>query len=288
MDDRHPLIAAEELESSVGDDDVRIVDCRFDLNEPSAGYASYLQWHIPGAAYADLDQDLAAPVGPGTGRHPLPDATKFGDTLGCLGIDSGTHVVVYDECSGAIAARAWWLLRWLGHTRVSLLEGGIKRWNALELPLESGAVVVRQRSFDPRPHPELILETEEIVAAGTRRAQLRLVDARDAVRFRGEMEPIDAVAGHIDGTFNLPFAESLNDDGTWKNPAELEQLFARVLGNDRGARWSVMCGSGVTACHLAIAGLIAGRRNPRLYVGSWSEWIANPDRFVSTGAEQKG
>ena len=287
MDDRHPLIAAEKLKSSIGDENLRVVDCRFELANTSAGRASYLQWHIPGAVYADLDKDLAAAVGPGTGRHPLPDPATLGNTLGRFGIDSGTHVVVYDECSGALAARAWWLLRWLGHTRVSLLEGGIKRWKALKFPLESGAVEVEQRSFDPCPRPDLILETEEIVAAGAARTKLRLVDARDATRFSGEMEPIDAVAGHIDGTLNLPFAESLNEDGIWKNPEELEQLFASVLGKDRDAPWSVMCGSGVTACHLAMAGLIAGRPNPRLYVGSWSEWIANPDRSVSTGTGKK-
>ena len=287
LDDRDPLISTEQLAAIVGNSDVRVVDCRFDLTHPSAGHACYLEEHIPGAVYADLDKDLAATVGPGTGRHPLPDPAELARTFGRLGIDAKTCVVVYDECSGALAARTWWLLRWLGHARVALLEGGIAHWRALGLPVESCEMDVDQKLFKPDPQAEMVLETQEIVAAGAERAHLRLVDARDAARFRGEIEPIDTVAGHIPGALNLPFSESLNDDGTWKDRTELKRMLENVLGSDGDAPWSVMCGSGVTACHLAIAGLLAGLPNPRLYVGSWSEWIAHPDRSVATGAAQK-
>ena len=285
MDDRHPLISSKQLASRIGNSDLRIVDCRFDLKDTSAGRTSYLHEHLPGAVYADLDRDLAAPVGPGNGRHPLPDPAALAETFGCLGIDSKTHVVAYDECSGAIAARAWWLLRWLGHSSVSLLDGGITRWRALGLPVEGGEVEVRQHLFEPDPHPEMILETEEIVAAGSECSQLRLLDARDAARFRGEIEPIDKVAGHIPGALNLPFSASLNNDGTWKARKDLAHMFERVLGSDTDSPWNVMCGSGVTACHLAIAGLLAGLPIPRLYVGSWSEWTANPSRSVAIGEQ---
>jgi len=280
----HPLITAEELETSIGNSDLRVVDCRFELLRPLAGRSNYLQGHIPGAVFADLDRDLAAPTGPATGRHPLPEPAELAGTFGRFGIGAETHVVVYDDCNGALAARAWWLLRWLGHERVFLLEGGIKRWQRLQLPLEAGTVQVPTRAFDPAPRNDLILQTQEIVAAGRQGKQLRLVDARDAARFRGEVEPIDAVAGHVPGAINLPFGECLNEDGTWKEKEDLIRTWRKVLGDDRDAPWNVMCGSGVTACHLVISGQLAGRREPRLYVGSWSEWIADPQRAIATGA----
>lgn len=283
MENRNLLIGAEELHSSIGDADLRIVDCRFELMRPEAGRLSYQQKHIPGAVYADLDHDLAAPASAGTGRHPLPDAAVLADTFGRLGISASTQVVVYDDLSGGVAARAWWLLRWLGHERVALLEGGITRWQALGFPLEEGEIGVVPRTFSSAPRHDCVLETADILAAGLPCDVLQLVDARAANRFSGEAEPIDPVAGHIPGAINLPFSRSVNDDGTWKSEDELRQLWSRVLGSGQNAPWSVMCGSGVTACHLVISGLLAGLPEPRLYVGSWSEWICDPRRAVATG-----
>lgn len=283
MHDRNPLISAEELHASIGNPKLRIVDCRFDLMRPSVGRSDYLHGHLPGAVYANLDKDLSAPIGPGTGRHPLPEPATLAATFGRMGIGTDTLVVVYDDCSGAIAARAWWLLGWLGHEQALLLEGGFERWQALGLPLDAGEVSVSPQDFAANPRDELILETEEIVQAGVDCSKLRLVDARDAMRFRGETEPIDTVGGHIPGAVNLPFSASLNSDGRWKGRAELKRIWSNVLGDDLNASWSVMCGSGVTACHLAISAVLAGLREPRLYVGSWSEWITDPTRSVASG-----
>ncbi len=278
------LISAEALKSHLGDATLRIVDCRFELMRPAAGCSSHRQGHIPGAVFADLDKDLSAPIGPDTGRHPLPSVGDLAMTFGRLGIGSDTQVVVYDDCSGALASRAWWLLRWLGHERVALLEGGMARWQSLRLPIEVGDVTVQERVFDASPRPELILKTHEIVAAGQSVARLQLVDARDAARFRGDHEPLDVVAGHIPGAINLPFSESINADGMWKGTDELKRLWTRVLGAGHEGAWRVMCGSGVTACHLAMSGMIAGLDEPQLYVGSWSEWIRDPARPIATGA----
>jgi thiosulfate/3-mercaptopyruvate sulfurtransferase len=245
------LISGQELLSRIGDPNLRIVDCRFDLADPGAGRWAYQNGHIPGAVFADLDMDLSAPVTGESGRHPLP-ATK-------------------------------WLLKWLGHDRVRLLDGGIDHWVASARAVRKGDEQASSRSFVARPCNDRVLTTAELAGDLDGTARLRLIDARDAARFRGEVEPIDPVAGHIPGSLNLPYSVSLNDDGTWKARAALEAIWLAVLGEDRSAPWSAMCGSGVTACHLAISATEAGFEEPRLYVGSWSEWIRDPGRPVGLG-----
>lgn len=277
------LIGAAELHELSGRANVRVLDCRFELANPDAGRQAYRNGHIPGAVYADLDSDLAGPVSAGSGRHPLPDPEVLCATLGRLGIDADTDVVVYDAGPGALAARAWWLLRWMGHERSRLLDGGLAGWTRAGYALESGDTEVRGRVFAGRPRPELVVTTAEILAAGADAASLNLVDARANVRFIGREEPIDPVAGHIPGARNLPFTTNLDAGGMWKSPAELGKNLQELLRLGPDAEWSVMCGSGVTACHLVVAGLLAGYREPRLYVGSWSEWVADPSRPVATG-----
>lgn len=282
------LTGVEALRSIITNDDVRVVDCRFSLNEPDAGRQQYHESHIPGAVFADLDKDMAAPVQSGTGRHPLPDPVAFAECLGRLGISRETRVVAYDQASGAMAARFWWLLRWLGHENVSLLDGGMARWVESGLPVESGQVEFEATVFNAKPNMALVLTTDDIVAAGSNREQLQLVDARDTERFDGIKEPIDPVAGHIPGTLNVPFSESLNTDCTWKSAEELRALWEGVLGHNFGSSWSVMCGSGVTACHLVASGLRAGLPEPRVYVGSWSEWITDPSRAIGSRESGEG
>lgn len=283
MRDHDLLISAETLHDSLGESDLCVIDCRFDLKQPEAGRQDYLQGHLPGSVYADLDEDLAAQVRPDSGRHPLPDLPKLIQTLSEFGIGPDAQVVVYDELSGAIAARAWWLLRWLGHRRVAVLDGGLSRWRALGMPLQSGPVRRAYRKFTGRPRPEMIIGTADIMADFRAGAPLRLVDARDKERFRGEHEPIDPVAGHVPGARNLPCADNLTAEGLWKSGPELRQIWTNVLAEDFDDPFSVMCGSGVTACQLVLSSLSAGLGEPRVYIGSWSEWIRDPERPVTTG-----
>ncbi len=277
------LLTATELHAKLADPRLRIMDCRFDLQSPNAGRQEYLHAHIPGAIYADLDKDLAGPVNADTGRHPLPQVDAISEFLAAAGISDNTDVVVYDAASGALAARAWWLLRWLGHDRVRVLEGGMAAWTAAGLALQQDVIQAKRAVFHARPRPEMVLPLNEIIADEGRVSRTVLLDARDAARFRGEVEPIDAVAGHIPGARNLPFNAALDSGGRWKNRAELRAMLETALGDAADAGFGVMCGSGVTACHVALTALLAGYDEPRLYVGSWSEWIRDPQRPVATG-----
>lgn len=276
------LISAEDLHNNIDAADWRIVDCRFDLLVADKGRHDFLAGHIPGAIYADLDADLAGPVGNDSGRHPLPDPERFCTTLGRWGISNHSQVVAYDSASGAIAARLWWLLRWLGHANVAVLDGGIEAWKRVRGPLEQSVRTPRQAEFVPDRDDTVILETAELSGDP---AQMPLVDARDRARFQGLREPIDAVAGHIPGARNLPFTELLGPDSQFLSPDELRRRLRAVIAETPEQPWAVMCGSGVTACHLALAAEVAGIRPPRLYVGSWSEWIRDPARPVAGRAD---
>lgn len=277
------LIVAEELHASLAKPETAVVDCRFSLANPTAGQDAYERGHIPGAVFLDLDKDLAAPITAASGRHPLPDPDALAQTLGQLGISRKHEVVVYDDSHGGIAARAWWVFRWLGHDNVRLLDGGFAAWQEGGFSLEEGVAARGPAEYIPSVRDGLVLTTGELLAAGEHRDTLNLLDARDAGRFRGEHEPIDPVAGHIPGTRSLPFTDFVHDDGRWRSLEHRAAKLAEALGGAQDADWSVMCGSGVTACHLAITGLEAGFREPRVYIGSWSEWIRDPLRPVATG-----
>ncbi len=284
---RSQLISAEALNEVLGSEGIRIIDCRFDLGDPDAGRRSYDAQHIPGAVFADLDRDLASAPSATSGRHPLPDAAGLASTLGALGIGNDTEVVVYDAGNGAIAARAWWLLRWLGHDKVRLLDGGLASWS-ISHALSSDVVAHDARRFRVKLRNETVITTDEVVAAGEDVASLNLLDARDRARFIGEVEPIDTVAGHVPGARNLPLTDSLTPDGLWKTRVELVGLWRSHFGQDTQMPWVAMCGSGVTACHLALSAMEAGYREPRVYVGSWSEWIADTARPVARSEGQNG
>lgn len=275
------LISCRQLHEQL--DAVNIIDCRFDLGDAAAGHGGYLAGHIPSAVFADLNQDLAGPVTTESGRHPLPRPKQLAAKLGELGIGPEKPVVVYDAGNGAMAARCWWMLRWLGHTRVSLLDGGLQHWERLALPLESGEHSPEPCAFEFRVRDELVVTTRQVLAAGEQIGELNLLDARDAARYRGDFEPIDVVAGHVPGSDNFPFAQSLAESGLWKSDTELEVLWRQQTGGRRETPLVMMCGSGVTACHLALSALQAGCHEPRLYVGSWSEWIRDPDRPIGLG-----
>lgn len=277
-----PVISADKLLQQIGRPDWRVIDCRFDLMAPEAGRKSWLAGHIPGAVHADLDNDLAGPITDTSGRHPLPNPQDFAELLGSWGVDNESTVVVYDAAGGAIAARSWWMLKWVGHERVALLDGGYPAWQRAGGKIESGAVQIDRRHFVTNLRPNRVITTEEVIAQLPDTANFRLLDARAAARYRGEMEPIDSVAGHVAAAVNLPFGRILNADGNFKSAGDLRDLFNEALGEAADGAWAVMCGSGVTACHLAVAADLAGLSAPRLYVGSWSEWIRDPERPVES------
>ena len=282
----HQLIHPNDLHRQLDSQYLRIIDCRFDLADPFSGRRAYEAAHIPGAVFMDLNKDLASKPNVQTGRHPLPDVTRIEATIGRLGISRSTPVVVYDAGNGAMAARAWWIFRWLGHSDVRLLDGGMSAWRAADYPLNGDIVSPEPTEYVAEVRDELVITSEELYANLDDVESLNLLDARDASRFAGEHEPIDKIAGHVPGARNLPFPESLNDDGSWKGREELGEMWSRYLGPGRQAEWVAMCGSGVTACHLALSAIEAGYREPRLYVGSWSEWITDPSRPI--GREFEG
>ncbi len=275
----HTLIQAAELRRHLGDPHWRVVDCRFELSDVSAGERAWRQGHIPGAVFADLERDLSSHVTATSGRHPLPAADEFAATLGRLGIGNDTQVVAYDAGPGMYAARLWWMLRWLGHPQVAVLDGGYRAWCEQGADVETTPVNPPPQSFIARPRPDMqvdALQVSHALAAG----QL-LVDARGPARFAGATEPIDAVAGHVPGAVNVPFEQNLAADGRFLPADELRRRWLEVLdGQDPGSA-TCMCGSGVTACHDLLAMQHAGLPGARLYAGSWSEWIRDPARPVA-------
>lgn len=277
------LISPADLRERLLDDDWAFVDCRFDLSEPERGRRLYELNHIPGAVYADLDRDLSAPIRPGrTGRHPLPNPMQFARTLSDWGIDADVQVVTYDDSGGAIAARVWWMLRWLGHERVAVLDGGWRHWQRRGFPMKPGAERRSPRSFQAQVDPEATADAK-LVNRFRADATARLIDARAAERFRGEREPLDSVSGHIPGAVSFPFQTNLGKNGLFLAPDELSERYRDVIGTVPAKRVVCYCGSGVTAAHTVLAMTHAGLGQPRLYPGSWSEWITDPRRPVARG-----
>lgn len=283
-----PLITADELAALVSRPDaldtLRIVDCRFSLQDPEAGRRAFEAGHVPHAVYASLDRDLSAAVVPGrTGRHPLPHVDVLARRLGELGIGNHSDVVVYDDASGAMAARLWWLLRYLGHERVRLLDGGFDAWTSAGHPSSTARDTPAPAVFEPHLRPELVVTADDVDALRSEPNE-RLFDARAVERYTGEVEPIDPVAGHIAGARSFPFASNLQG-GRFAPPDAVRATFTAVLGGVPSSRAVVYCGSGVTACHLVLAAEHAGLPLPKLYAGSFSEWITEPRRAVARGSE---
>jgi thiosulfate/3-mercaptopyruvate sulfurtransferase len=279
-----PLVDVRTLARELGRADWIVVDCRFTLTAPAAGRAAYERGHIPGARYADLDADLSRRPSAAEGRHSLPDPERLAATLGNWGIGAGDTVVAYDEGSGAIAARLWWLLGWLGHERRAVLDGGFAAWQEAGLALEQ-----KQPPFGPRHYVGRWPERDGVVATSAIGAAVAagdlLVDARAAPRYRGEQESIDPQAGHVPGARNRPFSANVTPAGRFRSPVELRAELTELLGGRGPEQLIAMCGSGVTACHLLLAMDVAGLPGGRLYPGSWSEWIRDPARPIKTGPE---
>ena len=277
------LLSAQELNRHLDDPNWVIIDCHFDLNDTQAGRRHYQAAHIPGAVYAHLDEDLSGPATPmNGGRHPLPDIDTFTNTLSAWGIDSTKQVIVYDDAKGAMAGRLWWMLRWLGHHAVAVLDGALSAWMDAKYELSEHPEQPRKARFTPRQRPEMIAPVSE-VEDNLISKQLLVLDARMPERFSGEYEPIDPVGGHIPGAINHPLIKNVDADSKFLSPDRLANMYQKVLGDQSASQVVCMCGSGVTACHNLLAMEAAGIKGARLYPGSWSEWVSNTSRPVATG-----
>ena len=277
------LVDVTSLADALGRDDIVLLDCRSVLTDTNAGAKMYAEGHLPGAFHANLERDLSDMSQAGQGRHPWPRAADFARTLSCWGVTPDTQVVAYDADNGMYAARAWCLLRMLGHERVAVLDGGLKAWQAAGLSLDTRAPsMVEEAAPYPGDFDHARLFDHDDVAAHVEHCGL-LVDARAPERFRGEVEPIDKAAGHVPGAVNRPFAANLAQDGRFKSREDIFAEFAGLLGGHTPSDMVAMCGSGVTACHHLLAMAHAGLLGAKLYKGSWSGWISDPARPIAIG-----
>jgi thiosulfate/3-mercaptopyruvate sulfurtransferase len=274
------LTTTEELAKHLGDPDWIVFDTRHDLANPAKGREAYAAGHVPGAYFAALDDELSGAKNGRNGRHPLPDLDAFAARMNACGVRPGAQVVIYDDTGGSYAVRLWWLLRWLGHEKVALLDGGLPLWVKEGRPLDREVPAARAGAFVARPRLGATVDAA-FVDRFREDASMKLVDARAADRFAGQNETLDPVAGHVPGAHNRFWKDNLAADGRFKAAAQLEGEFARLLAGTDPAQSVHMCGSGVTACHNLFAMQLAGFPAGRLYPGSWSEWCSDPARPVA-------
>jgi thiosulfate/3-mercaptopyruvate sulfurtransferase len=275
------LVDGATLATHLGDPLWVVVDCRFMLTDAEWGSREYAARHIPGATYAHLERQLSGEPNGRNGRHPLPDPGDLTRILGGLGIAPGIQVVAYDQDNGMFASRLWWLLRWMGHDDVAVLDGGFARWASEHRPTASGVETRPPRSFTGVPRPGMIADIDEVARMSERRSP-GLIDVRAPERYRGEIEPIDRVPGHIPGAVNDHFMQNVDERGVFRTPEAIRARFTAVLASVRPDEAVCYCGSGVTACHSLLALELADLHGARLYPGSWSEWSSDPVRGVET------
>lgn len=275
------LVTAHEVARHLDDPDWIVCDCRHDLADYGAGRRAYAEAHVPGARFVHLDEDLSGPKTGHNGRHPLPHPLTLALRLGALGIDSDQQIVAYDASGGCYAARMWWMLRWAGHTRVAVLDGGWQAWIGGRHPVTAEKTTVEPTAYTLRPRPDLAVDAA-YVAAHLEDPEVALVDARSPDRFRGENESLDPVAGHIPGAINRFFRTNLDESGRFKSPEALRAELAAIVSECDSRGVIHQCGSGVTACHNLLAMEHAGLAGSRLYPGSWSEWVSDRSRPVET------
>lgn len=272
------LVSPDQLAQHLHDPQWVIFDCRFALTRPEYGRQAYAKAHIAGARYAHLEEDLSGAITPASGRHPLPDPRLLADKLGLWGVGSDKQVVVYDDSFGSMAVRLWWLLRWLGHDAVALLDGGFPAWQRQGRELSADLPVIRAAEFRSTPDDSLWIDSRDMLQALEQKRVI--IDARPEERFSGFIEPLDKVAGHIPGTLNSPFEDNLDMRGNFLSAEELRAQYEPLLRGAPPGEVIHMCGSGVTACHNLLALEIAGLSGGKLYAGSWSEWITDPSRPI--------
>ncbi|MCM2329382.1 MAG: sulfurtransferase [Lysobacter sp.] len=276
------LVSTETLAAHLDDPEWIVFDTRHDLAWPEKGREAWKAAHVPGAFFMHMDEDLSGSKTGKNGRHPLPAIADFAARMNRCGVAPGRQVVVYDDGGGSFAVRLWWMLRWLGHERVALLDGGFAAWKRESRPLDAAVPAPRDGRFEPRPAQGATVDTAA-VAAGLGGPGMVILDARAATRYMGENETLDPVAGHIPGSLNRFWQHNLGYDGRFLPPEELHAEFIEELGEVPPSSVVHSCGSGVTACHNLFAMELAGLAGSRLYPGSWSEWCADPSRPVATG-----
>ncbi|MDO8960170.1 MAG: sulfurtransferase [Rhodocyclaceae bacterium] len=276
------LVSVAELAAHTEDPNWRAFDCRHDLQNVEYGIQAYAKGHIPGALFLHLDRDLSGEKTGRNGRHPLPDIAAFAARMSACGVGPDTQVVAYDNESGIFASRLWWMLRWLGHDKVAVLDGGLPGWRRAKLPLEIEVRNPPPVQFVPRPRDEIV-ETDQVLAK-LHAPDMLILDARSEERYAGENETLDPVGGHIPGALNRFYFDNLDDAGCFFKPAdELRAEFDDLLDGSDSQSVVQQCGSGVTACHNMLAMEVAGLAGSKLYVGSWSEWCSDPSRPVAVG-----
>ncbi|MGB5592525.1 MAG: sulfurtransferase [Crocosphaera sp.] len=271
MSNLNPVVSGEWLAGQITNSNLVIIDCRFRLGEPNWGYEQYLTSHIQGAYYLNLDEDLSAAVTEHGGRHPLPDPSIFAEKLEAMGVTLGeTLVVVYDDLRMAFAARLWWLLRYLGHEQVAVLDGGWQGWQSQGYPIDNFIPKGGAGHFIPQPHQDWIIDIEGVKSRQDL-SNVILIDSRDGDRYRGEREPIDPIAGHIRGAINSPWKQVTNEQGVILSKTEQQSLWADFEGSEEII---VYCGSGVTACVNLLSMELVGIQGAKLYPGGWSDWCS--------------
>ena len=273
------LITVAELAQHLNDPEVVVFDCRHELTDASFGEKAYAESHIPGARFASVDKNLSGALTGKNGRHPLPDVDNFMEWLGRMGVSNASQVVGYDHAGGPYGARLWWLMRWLGHSRVAVLDGGWQAWNAAGQPVAKEVPTPKRGKFSGKPDNSRV--DAQYVSQRLKTADMVLIDARSTDRFHGDNETIDPIAGHIPGAVNRFFKNNLDAKGQFKSPDELRAAFKPLIGSTSAEKVIHQCGSGITACHNLLAMEVAGIKGSRLYAGSWSEWIADPSRPIA-------
>jgi thiosulfate/3-mercaptopyruvate sulfurtransferase len=277
------LISADQAVDLLGNADIAIIDCRYDLFDSKKGQQDYQKAHLPGALYAHLKYDLAGPVIPGsTGRHPLPDIAEFTKKLSAWGIDSNSQVIAYDDNSGAMAARLWWLLKWLGHDKVAVLDGGFDHWFENNHPVTDQISQPTPKNFTPNLQNQMLVSSKEMKEL-IHTNEFLVIDSRAEERYLGITEPIDPVAGHIPGAANRFHKHNVNEKGVFKPKAHLEKEFNKLVNHKPADKVIFYCGSGVTGANNVLAFFHSGSGLAKLYAGSWSEWITDPNRPIELG-----
>ncbi|MFK7815111.1 MAG: sulfurtransferase [Gammaproteobacteria bacterium] len=276
------IISVEDLNKNINNQDWFVFDCRFMLKDPEGGLKKFNQGHIPGAQYADMDKDLASPMTATTGRHPLPNPDELIKKLQSWGVNNTSQIICYDDMSGAFAARMWWLLKWLGHEEIAVLDGGLDLWTATTLEIETEVKEKVPGKFSGRANNNMWVDVE-FVKNELSENKITLLDARSEERYSAKDTKTDPVAGHVPGAMSFPFSGNLSKQGVFLSKDELRNRFATFVNNPEEKEVINMCGSGVTACHNLLAMSIADLPITKLFVGSWSEWIKDKSRPVATG-----